>query len=41
VEAAKIRLEVTEFQQNIAVKQMFFDSANFLLKEGISNFFHS
>jgi len=41
VDAAKIKLELIEFQQNVAVKEIFFDDTpeDFLSIEGISNFF--
>jgi len=41
VDAAQIKLELIEFQQNVAAKEIFFDGTpeNFLSKEDISKIF--
>jgi len=41
VDAAKTQLELIQFQQNVAVKEIFFDGTpeNFLSKEGIPKIF--
>jgi len=41
VDAAKTKLELIEFQYNVAVKEIFFDGTpkNFMSKEGISKIF--
>jgi len=43
VDAPKTQLELIEFQQNVAVKEIFFDGTPeiFLSKEGISKIFSS